>query len=141
MSTNALLVVGDGANESGEVRAGTVPSTAGGGGVVVVVGGASVVTVVRGGTVEGVTGLDVDVDRVVGGLVTTVSIGVPDDADVGADVSPSALHPATPAASSATSTTLDRQIIRSIMSSWAIMLPAKRENDPRLAFANRPHRL
>jgi hypothetical protein len=139
MSTSpALLIVGGGSDESVEVCAGAgEPST----GDVVGVGGVFVVSVVRGGETAGAVAVvcvdvDVDVDRIVGGLVTTVSTGVPDDADVGADESPPSLHPATPAASSATSTTLDRELIRSIMSPWVTKAPAMRDNALRLAIAN-----
>jgi hypothetical protein len=144
MSTNTLLPIvggGGGADESGVVVcAGTeVPSTAD----VVGVGVGLVVTVVRGGGTAVVVPradvdveVDVDVDRVVGGLVTTVSTGVPDDADVGGDESSPSLQLPTAAASRATSTTLDREIIRSSMSLWDDKVSAMRDNGARLAIAN-----
>jgi hypothetical protein len=144
MSTNTLLPIvggGGGADESVVVVcAGTeVPSTAD----VVGVGVGLVVTVVRGGGTAVVVpradvdvDVEVDVDRSVEGLVTTVSTGVPDDADVGADESSPSLHPPTAAASRTTITTLDREIIRSIMSSWVFKVSAMRDNGARLAIAN-----
>lgn len=133
MSTNAAVpfVVG-GAVEFAVVCVGPdVSSTAD-------VGGGFVVTVVRGGGTAddeaGVT-VDVDVDWIVS-TVSTASTEVPDDADVGAVESSPSLHPPTATVSSATSTTLDREIIRSIMSSWVTKVPAMRDNGARLPIAN-----
>jgi len=109
VSTNAaLLVVVGGAEEFVAVCAGTdVPSTAD----VAVVCGVFVVTVVRGGgTVDDDAG--VEVDTIVGELGSTVSTGLPDDADVGADESPPSLHPptATVSATRGTKTRLYRML-------------------------------
>jgi hypothetical protein len=131
-ATPSLTVVGGGADESVEVCAGTESSPTAGGIVV-----ATVEAVVRGGgTVGAVAGVDVGVDRIVVGSVTTVS-----SADVAAvdvapeDVRPS-LHAPTATASSARSATGMRAITRPIMSLGADTPAAMRENEARLVIAS-----